>query len=102
MYVFKTAAKVLIFSDIAKYIHLFANKFGCFIIMYYLCIRKTRRVGRVIDRAGLEIRYTLFGYRGFESLTLRHNKERMCSAHPLLLFSSNKRLTRCSCGLSRW
>ncbi len=30
-----------------------------------------RRVGRVIDRAGLEIRYTLFGYRGFESLTLR-------------------------------
>ena len=31
----------------------------------------TRKVGRVIDRAGLEIRYTLFGYRGFESLTFR-------------------------------
>ena len=30
-----------------------------------------RKVGRVIDRAGLEIRYTLFGYRGFESLTFR-------------------------------
>ena len=33
-----------------------------------------RRVGRVIDRAGLEIRYTPFGYRGFESLTLRNKK----------------------------
>ncbi len=30
-----------------------------------------RKVGRVIDRAGLEIRYTPFGYRGFESLTFR-------------------------------
>ena len=30
-----------------------------------------RKVGRVIDRAGLEILYTLFGYRGFESLTFR-------------------------------
>ena len=30
-----------------------------------------RKVGRVNDRAGLEIRYTLFGYRGFESLTFR-------------------------------
>ena len=29
------------------------------------------KVGRVIDRAGLEIRYTPFGYRGFESLTFR-------------------------------
>ena len=29
------------------------------------------KVGRVIDRAGLEIRYTLFGYRGFEALTFR-------------------------------
>ena len=36
----------------------------------------TRRVGRVIDRAGLEIRYTLFGYRGFESLTLRQDKQK--------------------------
>ena len=33
--------------------------------------QKSRKVGRVIDRAGLEIRYTLFGYRGFESLTFR-------------------------------
>ncbi len=31
----------------------------------------TRRVGRVTECAGLEIRYTPFGYRGFESLTLR-------------------------------
>ena len=29
----------------------------------------------MIDRAGLEIRYTPFGYRGFESLTLRKAKE---------------------------
>ena len=27
----------------------------------------------MIDRAGLEIRYTPFGYRGFESLTFRTN-----------------------------
>ena len=33
------------------------------------------KVGRVIDRAGLEIRYTPFGYRGFESLTFRLKKE---------------------------
>ena len=30
----------------------------------------------MIDRAGLEIRYTLFGYRGFESLTLRKQSRR--------------------------
>ena len=35
-----------------------------------------RKVGRVIDRAGLEIRYTPFGYRGFESLTFRQKPER--------------------------
>ena len=49
--------------------------------MYYLCSRISPnegcdelnywKVGRVIDRAGLEIRYTPFGYRGFESLTFR-------------------------------
>ena len=33
------------------------------------------KVGRVIDRAGLEIRYTLFGYRGFESLTFRKDSK---------------------------
>ena len=49
--------------------------FGGFLKKHYLCTRKRNeinwRVGRVIDRAGLEIRYTPFGYRGFESLTLR-------------------------------
>ena len=50
--------------------------FGGFLKKHYLCTRKREnesnwRVGRVIDRAGLEIRYTPFGYRGFESLTLR-------------------------------
>ncbi len=34
-----------------------------------------RKVGRVIDRAGLEIRYTLSGYRGFESLIFRKIKQ---------------------------
>ena len=33
--------------------------------------KTARRVGRVTECAGLEIRYTLSGYRGFESLTLR-------------------------------
>ena len=36
----------------------------------------------MIDRAGLEIRYTPFGYRGFESLTFR--KQRGCVTHILL------------------
>ena len=31
----------------------------------------------MIDRAGLEIRYTPFGYRGFESLTLRKASEKI-------------------------
>ena len=44
-----------------------------------------RRVGRVIDRAGLEIRYTLFGYRGFESLTLRKNKQKGTVWFPFIL-----------------
>ena len=39
----------------------------------YLCSRK-RKVGRVTECAGLEIRYTLFGYRGFESLTFRKSQ----------------------------
>ena len=34
------------------------------------------KVGRVIDRAGLEIRYTPFGYRGFESLNFRQEKRK--------------------------
>ena len=65
------------------------NYFGRFRKMYYLCIRKTRRrVGRVIDRAGLEIRYTLFGYRGFESLTLR-NKSSMGKVIGLFFMCAN-------------
>ncbi len=58
-----------------------SEKFGYFNFSPYLCIRKSPnkgfsslknwKVGRVIDRAGLEIRYTPFGYRGFESLTFR-------------------------------
>ena len=33
--------------------------------------RQIRKIGRVTECAGLEIRYTLFGYRGFESLIFR-------------------------------
>ena len=40
-------------------------------VINFASAKRKRRVGRVIDRAGLEIRYTPFGYRGFESLTLR-------------------------------
>ena len=36
-----------------------------------------RKVGRVIECAGLEIRYTHCGYRGFESLTFRERKENL-------------------------
>ena len=43
-----------------------------------------RKVGRVIDRAGLEIRYTPFGYRGFESLTFR--KQEFYKSHCGTLF----------------
>ena len=47
-----------------------------------------RKVGRVIDRAGLEIRYTLFGYRGFESLTFRQdNKKGNPMWFPFLIYS---------------
>ena len=35
-----------------------------------------RKVGRVIECAGLEIRYTHYGYRGFESLTFRKVKSK--------------------------
>ena len=33
-----------------------------------------RKIGRVIECAGLEIRYTPFGYRGFESLIFRQQE----------------------------
>lgn len=36
-----------------------------------LPLHRIWKIGRVIDRAGLEIRYTPFGYRGFESLIFR-------------------------------
>ena len=32
---------------------------------------RLRKIGRVIECAGLEIQYTPFGYRGFESLIFR-------------------------------
>ena len=39
----------------------------------------------MIDRAGLEIRYTPFGYRGFESLTLRNKKRNQCGSFFLVV-----------------
>ena len=47
----------------------------------------------MIDRAGLEIRYTLFGYRGFESLTFRLRKEIIRKKLPKYLEVSEKVLT---------
>ena len=69
--------------------------FGGFLKKHYLCTRKREnesnwRVGRVIDRAGLEIRYTPFGYRGFESLTLRKEKNKVSNyLETLFLFMLN-------------
>ena len=40
----------------------------------WLILQPQRKVGRVIECAGLEIRYTPCGYRGFESLTFRAGK----------------------------
>lgn len=46
-----------------------------------------RKVGRVIECAGLEIRYTLSGYRGFESLTFRlEDKRKPLVRLPFLFF----------------
>gem|GEM_PF-1589883 len=47
----------------------FSDRFSCFFIKFALAKRK---IGRVTECAGLEIRYTPFAYRGFESLIFRH------------------------------
>ncbi len=86
--------------------HFFTKTFGRFRKSSYLCSRNlshgkvpwhsfNRKVGRVIDRAGLEIRYTPFGYRGFESLTFRKRS--------LTLHDSRKRepMTVLFCALIR-
>ena len=44
-----------------------------------------RKVGRVIECAGLEIRYTPFGDRGFESLTFRKEKRMWQLSHPFFV-----------------
>ena len=49
------------------------------------------------DRAGLEIRYTLLGYRGFESLTFRKNKERGLSRWQASLLLFLLLLLDCGC-----
>ena len=45
----------------------------------------------MIDRAGLEIRYTPFGYRGFESLTLRKVQGRCHEASSFFVVGVNRR-----------
>ena len=42
---------------------------------YIWAAARFRKIGRVIECAGLEIRYTPFGYRGFESLIFRKRGE---------------------------
>ena len=41
------------------------------IVILLLPLHRIWKIGRVIECAGLEIRYTPFGYRGFESLIFR-------------------------------
>ena len=60
-------AKIILFFK--KAIENFANQ----IILHNFAPLK-RKVGRVIECAGLEIRYTHYGYRGFESLTFRQEQ----------------------------
>ena len=52
------------------------------------------KVGRVIDRAGLEIRYTLFGYRGFESLTFRRTDKESYKGSPFLFVLKKKDINK--------
>ena len=43
------------------------------IVILLLPLHRIWKIGRVIECAGLEIRYTPFGYRGFESLIFRND-----------------------------
>ena len=55
-------------------------------VILLLPLHRIWKIGRVIECAGLEIRYTPFGYRGFESLTFRKEKRMWQMSHPFLLF----------------
>ena len=68
------------------FIQLFTNKIWRFQIFDVPLHPISRKVGRVIDRAGLEIRYTPFGYRGFESLTFRKTLKKRTIDSPLSVF----------------
>ena len=52
------------------YLNFYPIYFGGHRKMCYFCTT-IRKIGRVTECAGLEIRYTLSGYRGFESLIFR-------------------------------
>ena len=55
-----------------------------------------RKVGRVIECAGLEIRYTHCGYRGFESLTFRQKGNRQDDSLFILFARHGHNLTGAS------
>ena len=55
--------------------HFFVENLGLFLRWgNFAAALAVWKVGRVNECAGLEIRYTLYAYRGFESLTFRHNR----------------------------
>ena len=54
-------------------------------VILLLPLHRIWKIGRVIECAGLEIRYTPFGYRGFESLTFRKEKRMWQLSHPFFV-----------------
>ena len=63
-----------------------------FLQNFFVNLHRNWKVGRVIECAGLEIRYTHYGYRGFESLTFRkaHQESRMALFfYSIVLYENN-------------
>ena len=61
------------------------------IVILLLPLHRIWKIGRVIECAGLEIRYTPFGYRGFESLIFRKH---LCKVNRHIPIGRTKR-NRC-------
>ena len=59
-------------------------------VILLLPLHRIWKIGRVIECAGLEIRYTPFGYRGFESLIFRKHFNK-----PKGMFHLAKQKNRC-------
>ena len=60
-------------------------------VILLLPLHRIWKIGRVIECAGLEIRYTPFGYRGFESLIFRKH---LCKVNRHIPIGRTKR-NRC-------